>query len=564
MNPSPESELESELICRCDFDESACKVMSKTCGRPSPGFRPRSEVEAASAKWEAAVLPIVLKLANEANPKSPLSPKFDHVGNKADNGEIGSHPFPVSLLPPILRFIATEAANSERVPVAITAAAAIATASAAIGAGLALRSGANRLTHANLYMIVAAKSGTGKGRAFSLVARPLQQIERQRVERWRVGEKPNLEARLRVAKKSIEGHEKKAEKASPFDRDSIITGIEQLNRQIATLTTELKEPLWTVADVTREALADALSRGNLEALASLSPEARGVVDVLGGRYHEGRSDEDIYLSAFSVESFTMHRIGRPATHLTAPCLTVFWMIQPDTLRSMFSKEAFTESGLLPRFIVFDSKVEPQLIPEQPYVMHPSASSEWQTLLEDLTASFHERTDTAPVEVLLSPEAFDAFRQYENQTIEDRRTGGHLADISMYPARWAEIALRIALVFHAADYGSDASSVQLSFATACDAMEVMTWFTREQMSILRVGRESKQQDLLARVEGILRGTMGEGMTLRDLEKGHNVTRTQIESLCFEYPEKLMINERKPNGPGRPATVVKLTTQPKPKA
>jgi hypothetical protein len=481
------------------------------------------------------------------------------VDDFGDNGESVRHPFPVSLLPPILQHIATEAANSERVPVAITAAAAIATASAAIGAGLALKSGANRLTHANLYMIVAAKSGTGKGRAFSLVARPLQQIERQRVERWRAGEKPNLEARLRVAKKSIEGLEKRAEKASPFDRDSIITGIEQLNRQIATLTTELKEPLWTVADVTREALADALSRGNQEALASLSPEARGVVDVLGGRYHEGRSDEDIYLSAFSVESFTMHRIGRPATHLTAPCLTVFWMIQPDTLRAMFAKEAFTESGLLPRFIVFDSKVEPQLIPEQPYIMHPSASIDWQTLLEKLTASFHERTETAPVEVLLSPEAAKVFWHYENQTIEDRRSGGHLADVSMYPARWAEIAQRLALVFHAAEYGSDASSVDLSESTACDAIEVFTWFIREQMAILRTGRESKQQDLLARVEGILRGSMAQEMSLRDLEKKHNVTRTQIESLCCECPENLMITERKPNGPGRPATVVRLITQ-----
>lgn len=554
MNPSPET----ELICRCDLPESICQIMNKSCGKSCPGFRERSEVEAASAEWEKRVLPIALKLSDEASGILPDSPKSAESNHSGENGESDSHPFPVSLLPPILKHIAEEAAAAERVPVAITAAAAIATASAAIGAGLALKSGAHRLTHANLYMIAAAKSGTGKGRAFALVSRPLQQIERRRVEEWHASEKPNLDARLRVAKKATEGLEKKAEKASPFDREAIIAEMEKLNLEVSRLTAELREPLWTVADVTREALADALSRGNLEALASLSPEARGVVDVLGGRYHEGRSDEDIYLSAYSVESFTVHRIARPATHLTAPCLTVFWMIQPDALRAMFAKEAFTESGLLPRFIVFDSKAEPQLIPEQPHVMHASASGDWQRLLEELTQSFHERTEAAPAEVLLSPEAAKAFWHYENQTIEDRRSGGHLADVSMYPARWAENAQRLALVFHAAEYGRDAASVPLSESTACDAIEALTWFVREQMAILRTGRESKQQDLLERVEGILRGSISQEMSLRDLEKRHNVTRSQIESLCSEYPERLMIDERKPNGPGRPATVARLIT------
>lgn len=475
-----------------------------------------------------------------------------------DSGEIGdfdSAPFPVSVLPPVLRHITQEAATAGLVPVALTAAAALGAASAAIGAGLALQSGPHRLTHANLFILAAAKSGTGKGRAFSLVARPLQEIERERIERWRRYEKPKLEAQHRVAKKAADGLEKKAEKASTFDREEIANQLEPLNREIDSLTLQLKEPIWTVADVTREALADALSRGEQEALASLSPEARGVVDVLGGRYREGSSDEDIYLSAYSVESFTVHRIGRPATHLSAPCLTVFWMMQPDALRSMFGKDAFTESGLLPRFLAFDSKAEPEFIPEEPHIMHPAAARDWRSLLNELAVAFHDK-EGLPSVVKMSPEAAQAFRDFENQNIEDRRTGGHLVDVSSYAARWAENAQRIALVLHAGEYGSKAADEPLSLATACDALLIITWFICAQMGILRAGRERGKADRLQRVESLLRTTPGHEMSLRDLDKSHHVSRAEIEAFAIEYPDRFAIQERKPSGPGRPSTIVRL--------
>lgn len=478
---------------------------------------------------------------------------FDNYG---ENGDSGFTPFPVSALPPILQHITKEAAAAERVPVALTAAAALATASAAIGGGLVLKTGPHRVTHANLYILAAAQSGTGKGRAFALVTRPLQEMERDKIEAWRKHEKPKLEARLRVVKKAAEGLEKKAEKANAFEREEITAQLEPLSREIDFLTLQLREPLWSVADVTREALADALSRGTMESLASLSPEARGVVDVLGGRYRGGSSDEDIYLSAFSVESFTVHRIGRPATHLSSPCLTVLWMIQPDALRTMFSKDAFTESGLLPRFLAFDSKAQPEFVPDEPHVMHPAASLDWRLLLNQLTDAFHERDEKTPAEVALSSEAAQAFRDYENQTIQDRRAGGHLEDVNSYAARWPENAQRLALVLHAAEYGSEAASKPLSLATASDALEIMAWFLREQLAILREGRERVRADHWRRFESVLLNCPSHEMSLRDLEKSHNFTRSHIQSLICDHSDRLTIEERKPNGPGRPSTVVRL--------
>jgi hypothetical protein len=547
-----------ELICRCDLRETTCTQLHEKgeCSYTDCRLRTASEIEAADTKRENSLLPVIFNLAPEASGKIPETPELDECANYGENGDSDFAPFPVSALPPMLRHIAEEAAAAERVPVALTAAAAIATASAAIGAGLVLKTGPHRLTHANLFILAAAQSGTGKGRAFALVARTLQEMERDKIDKWRKHEKPNLEARLRVTKKAVEGLEKKAEKANAFEREEITAQLEPLNRLMDSLTTELREPLWTVADVTREALADALSRGTLEALASMSPEARGVVDVLGGRYRSGSSDEDIYLSAFSVESFTVHRIGRPATHLAAPCLTVFWMIQPDALRAMFSKDAFTESGLLPRFLAFDSKAQPEFVPDEPHVMHPAASRDWRSLLEQLADTFHERGDETPAIVELSPEAAKGFRDFENQTTEDRRTGGHLADVSSYAARWAENAQRLALVLHASEYGSKAASEPLSVATAADAVEIIAWFIREQMAILRVGRERGKTDRLRRLETILLNCPSHEMSLRDLDKSHNITRSEIESLVHENSDRLTIEERKPSGPGRPSTVLRL--------
>ena len=48
--------------------------------------------------------------------------------------------------------------------------------SAAIGKGLQVRSGANRVTRGNLYVLLSAESGSGKSDTFRHAAKPFQRI----------------------------------------------------------------------------------------------------------------------------------------------------------------------------------------------------------------------------------------------------------------------------------------------------------------------------------------------------------------------------------------------------
>lgn len=548
---------ESERICPCDFEKSVCEHMREisACKHSPPSFRKIDEIEKSDEEGVDTLLRLISTLDRDPPPESADSAEWDEDDIFVEIADSDTEEFPIVCLPEPMRQMVLEVTNAERVPLALAAAAALGTASAAIGSGLTLKTGPHRKTYANLFILVAAKSGTGKGRAFAQIARPLQEIATAQIQLWQKTTKPMLESRLKIARKAAEALEKKVDKVTPFEHEAIAAQLADRLQEIDDLNRQIKEPLWIVADVTREAMADALSRGTREALASLSPEARGIVDILGGRYTGGSSDEDIYLSAYSVEQFTVHRIGRTATHLSAPCLTVTWFVQPDALRTMFSKDAFTESGLLPRFLTFDSLAEPEFLPETPYTIPPEIPHAWRDLLGVLTEAFHER-DGDPLQVELSSKAEEAFRRFENLIIDARRSGGHLADVSSYAARWTENAQRLALVFHAASHGRNAPVEMVSLSTALDALRVIIWFFKQQLLILSTGRQQGKLERASRVEALLSTSQGQELTIRDLERRHNMMRPELVSLVKNFPDRFVIESKKPKGPGRPSEVLRM--------
>jgi hypothetical protein len=64
--------------------------------------------------------------------------------------------------------------------------------SATIGAGLQVRSGANRFTRGNLYILPSAESGSGKSETFRHFAKPFLQFEAERLKAWKVETLPGL------------------------------------------------------------------------------------------------------------------------------------------------------------------------------------------------------------------------------------------------------------------------------------------------------------------------------------------------------------------------------------
>ena len=150
------------------------------------------------------------------------------------------------------------------------------------------------------------------------------------------------------------------------------------------------------------------------------------------------------------------------------------MVQPDAARKAFNEESFTDSGLLPRFLIFDPKAEPQERYEQPSPIPVSIKNGWATLIRSLATTYRMNGDK-PQAVRVSKDATNALTDYERENVRRRRRNGDLIDLAPFVARWTENAWKIALVLHAAQHGGTSHEVTLDATTAGNALEVMRWF-----------------------------------------------------------------------------------------
>jgi hypothetical protein len=447
-------------------------------------------------------------------------------------------PFPIETFPSTLRDLVLETSRVTQTPVALAAVVALGVISGSSGGGLLVKGSSGLITPANLFLLAIARSGTGKGRVFSIIAKPLHHAASAALEHWTTTDLPRIEANLNIAKKRLEKLVKEAANESDSHARFLLSDqVREAEEERHRFEREKeREPCYYVGDVTREKLAVALSAQPREALASLSPEARGILSVITGRYSKGKaSDEDIYLSAYSGESYRVDRLNRPPVSLTAPRLSVCWLIQPDAARGLVEDDRMTESGLLPRFLVCDVKAEPEDEPENIKEMDRDVIERWADLV-DLLIRQYRNSENPPFEIDMSREAGDLFREFNNENKRTIREGGDLRDVDSYVSRWAENAIRLSLCLHAATHPRNAHSLPLDANTAKSAILIVRWFARHQLTFLSVSRTTKGERRLSRLIEIL-VSKGGIETRRNLTKSHGFDEDEIARLVKSYPDRI---------------------------
>ena len=266
--------------------------------------------------------------------------------------DLTPQPFPIECLPGAAGDMARAIAQAECVPESLTGCCIFGILSASIGAGLQVRSGAQRTTPGNLDILASGESGTGKSESYRHAARPLLRFEAELVAQWRLqtlprlqAEKDALESELSRAKKDI------ANADTGMERDEIRQRMEKARARLNELERELQEPVLTCEDVTTERLASLLAKRG-EVLASLSPDAASIVNNLLGRYNKlDRTDEGLYLKAYSRDPVRVDRVGRESVVLHEPCLSALWLTQPDKLDTILAERSLTDGGLIPRLLI---------------------------------------------------------------------------------------------------------------------------------------------------------------------------------------------------------------------
>jgi len=440
----------------------------------------RADIEAAIA----AAQPIVISTGPNlhASPPQNVSKPVIQLPDQTDEPETA--PFPLDSLPPSMARMIAAVARTERVPVALPAICALAVLSAAIGAGLEVASGPNRVTRANLYLLGSAESGSGKSETFRIIALPLLDYQARQIENWKQTTLVKIQSEIGVLKREIIALERKAAKApDTMERARLIGELEYKRLDENRLAGQAAMPCIIAQDVTTERLA-VLLRDNREVTFSASADARKLVDNLMGRYNPGKTtDESLYLSGYSGDYVRVDRQGRETIVLSKPCLTLCWLTQPDLLGTMLNEESLSASGFLPRLLVCQTNAAPRRIDGEPQVLSESLRDQWTQLIADLLSVFHSAAK--PSLITPTPEAVSVLNAFHN-FIVDRRFAD-LADVGAFAARYAENAWRLSVVFHAAVWAGEAASHPLAAETAASAVRIVEWFASQQLNLLAKGR-----------------------------------------------------------------------------
>jgi hypothetical protein len=417
--------------------------------------------------------------------------------------------------------------------------------SASIGAGVRIKSGPNRETPGNLFILASAESGTGKSEAFRHAAKPYLDFQRERAEDWRQNELPGLKAEKGLLDSEItQLNRKNAD--GPAERQKIREELQSKMVELQKIESALQPPDLSVEDVTTEKLALLLSR-NGECLASLSSDAGNVVNNLLGRYSKGnRTDETIYLKSYSGDSCGVHRMGREPVVLNSPCLTVLWLVQPDKVETLLSKPSLMEGGLIPRLLICHTNCQPQPIVEGVQPIPPNVVAAYGQLIKGMIQTY--RLAAKPIIVTPTPDALKAMNDHYTRVVKRRQTD--LRDVAIFAARWNEQAWRIAVVLHAALSLNDPSRHELDLNTAEQAIALADWFANQQLEILSAGRAAAQRAVLDKVLSLLK-VKPDGITARDVQRARiandaDAARQLLERL--ETEGRLTATDSKPNGGG----------------
>jgi hypothetical protein len=539
-NPIPASDIWLTDVA----SHAGCKVLNVTTPTPHKDANDWTLAGATADDLQAA-----MKKAKLVQPAivTPEPTPDQSAAIPSDESEDKILPFPLEHLPPAARAMAEAIARTERTPETLAGCCVLGILSASTGSGLQVRSGANRVTRANLFQTATAESGSGKSETFRHAAKPFLAYEHELVERWKAEVLPGLQAEVELLESEIGGLKKKALKGeSGVERATIRDELQAKKKALADVNARLNPPRLCCEDVTTEKLAVMLAH-NEEQLASLSPDAGSIVNNLLGRYSKlDRTDEGIYLKAFSGDNCRVDRQGREPVLLQRPCLAALWLVQPDKLETLLAKTELTDGGMIPRLLVCHTRAMPRPIVGEAAGIPADTANAWAVLVHELIQTF--RMAREPFTIEPTPEARRMMDEHHNKIVERRLA--ELRDVTTFAARWNEQAWRIAVCLHAGLHGNEAGERMLAAETAASAIALADWFAGEQLRILARGRHAARRAKRDEVLELLADNHN-GITARDVHRARIVgSADEARALLamMEADGELTGKDSKPEGGG----------------
>jgi len=315
--------------------------------------------------------------------------------------------------------------------------------------------------------------------------------------------------------------------------------------------------IMNIENTTPEKLANLLLV-NQERMAVISDEG-GTFEVLSGLYSNGKSNVNTYLKAHSGTPVRVDRqLG--SVILDKPALSFGLAVQPDVISGLAegNKAKLRGNGMLARFLYFipKSNVGSRDV-RNGYVIPEALKIEYQNLVFQLlriAPVFDENGKEQPRILTLSPDALDAWLQFSEYVEGKQGENGELHSIQDWSAKLPGAALRIAGIFHVAEYLERTAIIELGIMErALDLCQLLIPHAKAAFNLMGSIEEVNDAKIVFKW---LHALTGDRFTQRDAFQAHDTRFKKMERLKKALGiliERHIISEPRtlPTG-GRPST------------
>lgn len=335
--------------------------------------------------------------------------------------------FPVEALPAWMQCHVRSVASELQVSVDLPAALALVALSIVFAGRRRIHVRSTWREQLNLYLVVALPPGAGKSPAFRAMLAAIETWEIETAEML-AGQADNVAQKRRMIEKSM----KKAE-----DKGDVMEAMRWLDE--LQHTPEIVIPRLVADDATPEALVELMARHN--GRMALTSTEGGLFELMSGRYSD-KANLDVYLKAWSGDAIRVDRIGRGASVIANPTLTIGLTVQPDVIRSLADTPQFAGRGLTARFMfaVPPSKVGYRNLLDIP-TSSPDIATDYDARLLGLLR--HERSETAPLTTEIDDDACAEFLGWRQGLEERRRPEADLEHLAEWTTKLESSVVRVA-------------------------------------------------------------------------------------------------------------------------
>lgn len=359
-------------------------------------------------------------------------------------------PLPVTSLPGVLRRLVEAVATTTESPPDLAAFAALATLAASTRGAWQVHVGGGWTEQTCLYVAALSDSGTRKTAVVNLATAPLRALERNRTRDQGSKARREILTKRYAAAVDLAAREPEGE-----ERDRAEAEAEELETELHDLEFQV-----LADDVTPEALAARMERQG-GPLASIVDEG-GLLGTVAGRYSANVPNVDLILKAYSGSFTRVDRASRPSLVIPRPILTIGLIVQPDVIAEAAKVRAFTQRGLLARFLFArpESTVGTRVGGAPP--MDPETEAEWAAVVGKIFDAGLEITGRGEVGVIRldhgATTAFEAWRNLGGHESRMHPELGDLADVQSWASKLPGALVRLAALFALAERPGDAHPI----------------------------------------------------------------------------------------------------------